>query len=551
MQPQDPQGVTRRPLDVEDYIDILRRHKAWIFGPAFAALVVAVVVAFLWPDTYVSSAVIRVVPPQVSESYVQTPSTTDMQGRISSMTQVILSRATLTNIINSYGLYKKEQSRMPLDDVVEAMRAHDIKIGAVQSLTQMNGRNPLPAFQIGFAYNNRFIAQKVTTDLVSRFLEENTREQTQNVMGAQQFLADQWTTAKKKLDEIEGKLSGFRARNLGHLPEEQQANYQQLNTMQAQMLNLNQAMSRVSQEKLLLENQLRIYKDQANSLKDPAQNEQAMQQKNEKLAEKDREIATYEAALAAARERYKETHPDIQTLLTRIANANKQREAIVKEQETKKPDTTIARQPNPQFVREGRDLNAAIQRIDGLIQAKDLEMQDYQKEAAKIAVAMKAFQGRIEGMPAGMKEYEELLRDREMARRDYEELDRKVNSADLYGKAVGRQQGERLEMLDPATLPQTPTEPKRPVIILAGAGLGLILGLFFAGAREVKDTSLKNLKDVRAYTQLPILGSIPLLENDLVVRRRRRLGWLAWSTACLMGVVVMSGSVVYYYATKL
>jgi hypothetical protein len=66
----------------------------------------------------------------------------------------------------------------------------------------------------------------------------------------------------------------------------------------------------------------------------------------------------------------------------------------------------------------------------------------------------------------------------------------------------------------------------------------------------MKDTTLKNLKDVRAYTQLVVLGSVPLLENDLVVRRRRRLTWLAWSTACLAGIVIMVVSVVFYYATK-
>jgi len=72
-----------------------------------------------------------------------------------------------------------------------------------------------------------------------------------------------------------------------------------------------------------------------------------------------------------------------------------------------------------------------------------------------------------------------------------------------------------------------------------------------AAVREMKDASLKNLKDVRAYTRLQVLGSIPLLENDLVVRRRRRLGWLAWSTACIVGIVIMSSSVVYYLSTRL
>src|SRR5436309_2954142 len=103
MQSQDPQAIIRRPLDVEDYIDILRRHKAWILGPTFAALVIAVVVAFLWPDTYVSIGEIRVVPPQVPESLVPTNINMDIQGRVNNLSQGILSRATLTTIINTWG----------------------------------------------------------------------------------------------------------------------------------------------------------------------------------------------------------------------------------------------------------------------------------------------------------------------------------------------------------------------------------------------------------------------------------------------------------------
>jgi hypothetical protein len=35
-----------------------------------------------------------------------------------------------------------------------------------------------------------------------------------------------------------------------------------------------------------------------------------------------------------------------------------------------------------------------------------------------------------------------------------------------------------------------------------------------------------------------------------VVRRRKRLAWLGWTTACLAAVVTMSASVVYYITTK-
>jgi polysaccharide chain length determinant protein (PEP-CTERM system associated) len=554
MQPQDTLATTRRPLDVEDYIDILRRHKAWILGPVFAALVVSVVVAFLWPDTYVSTAIIRVVPPQVPENLVATNTSGDVQGRINSLAQLILSRATLLNIINTQGLYKKELSRKPSDDVVEDMRSHDIKVVPVAQSLQSDRGPRYPTFEIQFSYNNRFTAQKVVQDLMARFLEENIRQVSQETVSTTQFLRDQWDMAKKKLDAIEQQLSVFRSRNMGHLPEEQQSNFSQLNAMQSHMLNLNTAMNRVNQEKLLFENQLRIYREQLLSLKDPVIQEQAVQQKNEKLVEKDREIAQLENSLAGARERYKDTHPDVQRLINLIASTKKQRDILAKEEETKKPDTPVTPPPrpaNPQLIREQRDLDAQLQRTQALIQAKDLEMDDYKKQAKDAEAAIRSYQSRIEGIPVGIKEYDELIRERELAKREYEDLDKRLNTSSMSTALVNHQQGERLEQLDPPSLPQTPSEPKRSLIIAIGSGIGLLLGLCLAGAREMKDTALKNLKDVRAYTQLPVLGSIPLLENDLLVRRRNRLAWLAWSTAGLVGVVIMSSSVMYYYATKL
>jgi uncharacterized protein involved in exopolysaccharide biosynthesis len=113
-----------------------------------------------------------------------------------------------------------------------------------------------------------------------------------------------------------------------------------------------------------------------------------------------------------------------------------------------------------------------------------------------------------------------------------------------------RKQGETLEMLDQASLPEKPAEPQRHVIILGGLAAGLVLGGLLVFAREVKDTSLKTLKDVRAYTKLAVLGSVPLLETDQVILRRRRLAWLAWTAACLLSILIMAGAVYHYYATK-
>jgi hypothetical protein len=113
-----------------------------------------------------------------------------------------------------------------------------------------------------------------------------------------------------------------------------------------------------------------------------------------------------------------------------------------------------------------------------------------------------------------------------------------------------RKQGESLELLDGASLPTTPSKPKRYLIIPSGAVIGLVLGLVIIGMREMRDLSLKSLKDARLYTQLPVLGSVPLLENAVLVQRRKQKLWVGWAAATLVGLAIMTISVVHYYAGK-
>ncbi len=545
MQPTEGYSVPRRPLDVEDYIDIVRRHRGWIFGPFLFTLVASVVGVYLWPDSYVSQAMIKVQPQQVPQNMVASAINQEMTDRINSMSQVILSRTVLTTIINSFGLYPRERSRMPIEDVIEIMRKN-VQILPVASAG--GAGRPVPAFAVQFSYENRYQAQRVVADLVSRFIDENIRNRSNATFTTTQFLKDEVDQAKKNLDEIETKLAEFRQQNNGRLPDQVDANMRQLQALESTSTYLSNGIFRAEQESLQLETQLRILKEQLADLNKQPQ-EIIAQQKSERLAQIDREIEALQNQLAILRQRFKETYPDVQAGVQRLQLAQQKREQILKE-ESEKKDAAAPRPVNPQSVRDARDLNAAIERTQSAIESKKLEIQEYQKELKHTSDEIKLYNARIETVPLGEKQYGDLLRDRDLAKANYEDLQGKLSKAELAKEMEDRKQGEILELLDPASLPQTPTEPKRPMVISVGAALGLLLGIVIAGAREMKDTSLKNLKDVRAYTQMAILGSVPLLENDFVVRRRRRLAWLGWTTACLVAAVVISGSIVYYYVTK-
>src|SRR3954447_1852081 len=124
------ESVSRRPPDVEDYIDMLRRYRSWIIGPTFAGVVIATVVAFLWPDTYISTAVMRITPQQVPDKLVPTVITTQMAERLQQLQTEILSRTSLAELIQkpSLDLYKKDRNRLPMEDIVQDMKNRYIKI---------------------------------------------------------------------------------------------------------------------------------------------------------------------------------------------------------------------------------------------------------------------------------------------------------------------------------------------------------------------------------------------------------------------------------------
>jgi polysaccharide chain length determinant protein (PEP-CTERM system associated) len=558
MQPSESFNVPRRTLDVEDYIDILRRHKGWIFGPFLLTLVASVVGVYLWPDNYISAAVIKVTPQQVPQSMVPTAINQMMTDRINSMEQTILSRTVLTSIIQTFGLYQKERSRKPIEDVIDDMRK---TIQILPVATVGGPGREVPAFQVQFSYENRYTAQRVAQDLVSRFIDQNVRDRGNQVFQTSQFLKDQVDQAKKELDEIETKLTNFRIENNGRLPDQVNSNMQSLQSLQMNITALDNSISRANDSKMQLQTELRIDKDRLAALqKEPAEGvvTAQQQQKSERLAEADRDIQTLEVSLASFRQHYTDKNPDVQNLMGRLDLAHKRRDEIAKDDFASAAEAAAAaakRGPtpvptNPQTAREIRDLESNIQRIQSSIESQEIDIESANRDLKRTNESVKSFQGRIESVPIGERQYGDLVRDREVAKDKYLGLQLNYSKALMAADMEGRKQGETLELLDPASLPQNPSEPKRPLVISVGAALGLLLGIVIAGAREIKDTSLKNLKDVRAYTQMAILGSIPLLENDFVVRRRKRMAWLGWTTSGLAAAVIMAGSVVYYYVTK-
>jgi uncharacterized protein involved in exopolysaccharide biosynthesis len=413
-----------------------------------------------------------------------------------------------------------------------------------------NGRN-VPAFTVQFTYDDRLLATRVVQDLDSRFISANQSDRSSATNESKDFFKEQADQARKAMDSVEEKLTQFRAANNGRLPDQVEQNVRQLSALQSNYTFLTSSKNRAEMEKLSIETNLRVEKGRKAELtREVPQAAAAAAPKSERMQETDRDIRNLEDSLAAALQRFTEEYPDVKSLRSRLDIARKRREQLVQEEaDARKNGATPVVQPTA--VRQARmdvlEIDGNIQRLESASASKDLEVSQYDTQLKQVQGSMARLEGQINSAPLGEQQYSDLLRERDLAKDKYVSLSAKLNQAQISQDLENRGQGDKLELLDPPSVPQTPTEPKRPLVIGMGAGLGLLLGVVIAGAREMKDTSLKNLKDVRAYTQLTILGSVPLLENDFVVRRRRRMAWLAWTTACLLAVITMAGSVVYYY----
>jgi len=549
-------SVPRRPPDVEDYIDMLRRYRSWIIGPMFAGLVAGVVVAFLWPDTFVSQALLRITPQQVPERLVPSAINSQMAERLTQMQEEILSRTSLIEMIQrpALNLYPKERQRMPMEDIVEQMKGHDIKISMLDMATQGANRGVAAAFVIQFKYPDKYKAQAVVRELVSKFTEQNQTVLRNQSTLTTSFLNDEYNAAKENLQRIDEEITKFRTENQGRLPEQYQANLATLQSLQQQLGAGNEALNRDQGEKLLMETQMQNYRTQLNYFQsnesETVTGSQAV--KNQRLIDLNKALTDAKSTLAAMRQVYREDHPDIKNFKARLAVLEKERNDLEKQEassDAAKPAGT-QKVVNPQMTRAVADTNNAISLLQAQIQNKNLEIEQRMKEQEQLQKAISAYQARIEQSPLSDQKFAALQREYQIAKDNFDEKAKRKEISETSQNLEERKAGEQLEVLDPASLPEQAAEPNRLAITGLGTAAGLILGIVLAGFKEVKNTSLKNLKDVRAYTNLPVLSSIPLLENALLVRRKRRLFWLAWSSAVILGVIAMSGSMFYYFSNR-
>lgn len=522
-------------LELQDYWQFLCRRRWWILGTLFVVWAVVWAASWLMPVKYRSVTTIMIEQQKVPKDYVESNVADDMQQRLNTIADQILSRARLQRIIDQFQLYPKGQKQLSPDDLVDNMRK-DIEVELIPAATS---QKQISAFRVYYSAPTPLLAQQVTGQLTSLFIQENQTQQQQLSASATQFLSAEVDQARQKVAECNTRLNEFKARYVGQLPSQAQGNIQLLAGLQSRYDGLMTSLNTAQSQRLYLESMLNQYGAVAPSAETDG----------DSAASIDAELLRLHGALDNARGQYSEIHPDVVALKAQIAEAEKRKQRIEKSaaENQKKTPKALSR----------ADIQAMSPRmqVEGQLKANQQQIRDTQAQLRGLEPQIAALQHRLQLSPLREQELADLMREYDQASQHYDELTKKQADSQMATNMENQQQGMQFSILDAPNLPDKVHSPNRKKLSLAGLALGLALGIAIAFIIEKTRDRIfteKDIANIRPQHLPPgfevlsarVLVSLPHLPSPVEKRRKRRLRVFEWVAAVAMLIAIAAGNIV-------
>lgn len=523
-------SVQFRQRTPSEYIKILSRRKWLIILPVIAVASSVGWVVYRLPNVYESTTLIVVKPATLPNSVIPTVTEDTLTRQLSSIAQVVTSRSSLEPLVVKYELYKRERDRgEPMESIIDMMR-RDIHV-------QVNtSRNDITdGFDIKYRYREPRTTQAVTSELASKYIDVQTANTVNSSVAAKQFIDDQVRQTKEELDAIDDKRLQFMKENLGSLPSEAQSLLSQLTSLRDQQKTLMTELGRLQDRRSTAASSLALLKkateqsigDAAENLTDP--------KTTLAWAELVKRKADLESELEHLRTQYTEKHPDVLAKQSQIETVQKEMDQQISEWKERIAEKQKKLQSRPDL--QAASLEGEIKRIDGEITREQDLIKDNDKQIASLV-------DRINKVPGADVALAALDREYQTKKAAYDLLLQQQQKIGLSASAASQQQSEGIEVVDPANLPQKPVAPKRLMLSGIGLGAGLLLGLLITALLEVPLLlTFQNSEDVRHYTGLPLLVSLPEILTPHEARalpRRRRLLLAAGMVATIVSIPLLA-----------
>ena len=535
--PEDLDEKPSQGFNLEYYLGVVRRRHLHFLIPLFIGWTLVWAVSWVLPPRYQSSTLILVEQPTMPKDYVTPNVSDDLQERMQSITQQILSRTRLLHIIDQFNLYAGDHGDRLPDDKVDRMRK-DIDIELVR-----DARNQITAFNVSFSSPDPHLAQQVTSELTNLFINENLEVRQQQSEGTTQFLEDQLESARKSLAEQEDKIRQFKGLHVGEMPGQLASNLQILSGLQSQLQNDQDALNAANQQHVYLQTLVEQYRALQASTKAPDGTVTPVG-----LPALDQELEKQKAQLADLRSHYTDRHPDVRKLKDQVAQTEKMRDQLLASLKTKSTDGVAEAGDSAAPAGPSTDPNQASMslQLQGQLRSNQVEISNRERDIATLKAKIDDYQARLNQEPIREQQLADLTRGYDQSKANYDDLLKKKNESQMATSMELLQQGERFRVVDAPSFPEKPVFPNRLKFCGIGLGVGIAFGLFVAGALEMFDRRAYDEQELKSLIPVAILAEIPEVASPADEKRARQKAWLGWAIAGVVFCAILAGSAFSY-----
>jgi uncharacterized protein involved in exopolysaccharide biosynthesis len=552
-----------KDLEIKDVKGFIKRRRQAFVITFFTILISGFILAIALPPIYKSEATIRLQNQQIPEDFVKQPVKEFAVERIEKISQQVMSRPKLLEIINSHDLYKKTKEDKSDTELISKMR-EDMTLETITAdLTSTKGHTSFVtvAFNVSFQGKEPKTVKKVTETLSNLYLEADVENRKKMVAGTTKFFEIEIKRLKEEINLQEKKISQFKQKHLRELPSDQAYNHQRVSGLERELDQTDMSLRILQERKLLLESQFANVKPLTPIVvegKDVAANprerlkelrlqltqlKSVYSDKHPDIKKLKREIAKLDTEVkqsdesvgmvkrlnqleiqrASANAELGSNHPDVKAIDKEIKLL--QNKIDNRMTETAKVSISEENPDNPIYI----NLKMQIATIEMQINA-------LHEEKGKIKDEINTYQRRIEKAPAIENELNTLYRDYDNSKNRYAELSNKLMNAKVVEEMEGTQKGQRFSITSPAYFPQKPSKPNRSVIILLSLLIAMGLSSALVVAQESIDDSIKTASNLKELTGVPVLASVSYIVTDQENKSKRfkRFCWI-FISVCILG----------------
>ncbi|PYR68301.1 MAG: hypothetical protein DMF88_09715 [Acidobacteria bacterium] len=508
-------------------LDILRRRRLLAMGTFAAVLAAAVAFAIYLPDIYQGQALVLIERP-IDENIVRATDSApgELESRLHIIKQEILSRDRALELIKRFNLYPKLMRAADADGALNQMRT-DVEVNP-SGPEQVSGKVKTVSFTLKYMGDSAKTAADVTNAIASFYVQQNESMRSQSALGTLQFLRQQLAEAKGALDRQDSAITQFTSKYTGQLPQQVGINLATLERMNTQLrLNGEQQLRLIEQREKLAE-----------GLQDPtniarAENPDATPEMLERLKQLDK----LKGDLAQLQTKFTSKHPDVVRLQEQITDLEQQQ----KQDEASLDKKQRALQAAAAASTAAADDAKAPRRQT--IASLDDQLAKLKEEEQAIRTTIASFEQRLEGAPEREQEFALVTRDRQVAKDLYDNMLKRYDEAQLAASVETDRQGERFRVLESALPPEGPTGPNRFRLMLMGILLALAAAVGMVLTAEQFDASFHGVDELREFTSVPVLVSIPPI-GPMPLKRRLLTGLATVSALAMIALIAAASAYV-------